>query len=347
MSLTITSESKSKRQCRPRRALRVLLFLPVACALVVLTVWSVAALRFDVRVSWLCTPLALAYALGVLAIWIFIKGRWLKIALTVGGFVLVLGWWLTLQPSNDRDWQPDLAQLAYAEINGNKVSVHNIRNCEYRSETDFDVGYYDKTFDLERIRSTDFYMVYWGSPSMAHTMVSFGFEGGDYLCFSIETRKEKGEGYSAIKGLFRQFELIYVAADERDVVRLRTNYRRGEDAYLFRLNASPAQSRQFFLNYIGRLNSLRQRPEWYSAISQNCTTSIRAQRAAADRAPWDWRMLVNGYGDELLYERGMLATNLPLAELKTRSHINERARAADKAADFSRLIRQGIPGIEP
>jgi len=314
--------------------------------LLLVTVWAVAALRFDVRVSWLRAPLASAYVLAVLAVWIFVKGRWLQIALTACGFVLVLGWWLTLRPSNDRDWQPDLALVAYAEINGNKVSVHNIRNCEYRSETDFDVRYYDKTFDLDRIRSTDFYMVYWGSPYMAHTMVSFGFEGGDYLCFSIETRKEKGEGYSAIKGLFRQFELIYVAADERDVIRLRTNYRTGEEAYLFRLNASPAQSRQFFLNYISRLNSLRQRPEWYNAISQNCTTSIRAQRAAANRAPWDWRMLVNGYGDELLYERGMLATNLPLAELKTRSHINERARAADKAADFSTLIRQGVPGIE-
>jgi hypothetical protein len=121
---------------------------------------------------------------------------------------------------------------------------------------------------------------------MAHTMISFGFEGGDYVCFSIETRKEKGEGYSAVKGLFRQFELVYVVADERDVLRLRTNYRQGEEVYLFRLNGSPAQVREFFLNYVRRMNSLRQRPEWYSALTHNCTTSIRMQRAAADR-PWD------------------------------------------------------------
>jgi hypothetical protein len=182
---------------------------------------------------------------------------------------------------------------------------------------------------------------------MAHTMVSFGWENGDYLCFSIETRKEKGEGYSAVKGLFRQFELIYVAADERDVVRLRTNYRKAEEAYLFRLNATPQQVRKLFLDYVRRLNNLRQRPEWYSAITENCTTSIRAQRAASDRTPWDWRMLANGHGDTLLYERGVIATNLPLAELKERGHINTRARAADQAADFSRRIRQDVPGIEP
>jgi hypothetical protein len=267
--------------------------------------------------------------------------------LTAAGFVLVLAWWLTLQPSNDRDWQPDLAVLAYADLEGNKVTLHNIRNNDYRTETDFEVRHYDKIFDLDKLRSADFYMVYWGSPHMAHTMVSFGFEGGDYLCFSIETRKEKGEGYSAVKGLFRQFELIYVVGEERDLVRLRTNYRKGEDAYLYRLRASPEQIRTFFLAYLQRVNELHRRPEWYSAITHNCTTSIRLQRAASDRAPWDWRMLVNGYGDQLLYERGMITTNLALAGLKQQAHINARARAADQAADFSRQIRQGVPGVEP
>lgn len=177
-------------------------------------------------------------------------------------------------------------------------------------------------------------------------MVSFGFDGGDYVCFSIETRKEKGESYSAIKGLFRQCELIYVAADERDVVRLRTNYRKGEEVYLFRLNGSPDQVRSLFLDYVSRMNNLRDRPAWYNAVDHNCTTSIRTQRAAADRAPWDWRMLANGHGDELLYERGVVTTNLPLAQLKERANINARARAADSSLDFSQQIRQGVPGIK-
>lgn len=348
MSASDASGPRRGRQRWPRCALRILGFVVLGCILLPPTLWAAAALHFDVRVSWLRTPLAAAYLLAVLAVWSIWKTGWMKkVGLTAGGFGLVLAWWLTLQPSNDRDWQPDVAVLSHADIDGNRVTVYNIRNCEYRTETDFDVRHYDRTFDLDRLRSADLYMVYWGSPSMAHTILSFGFEGGDYLCFSIETRKERGEGYSAVKGLFRQFEVIYVAADERDVVRLRTNYRKGEEAYLFRLNASPEAVRALFLDYVRRLNGLRERPEWYNAVTHNCTTSIRMQRTPDDRDPWDWRMLANGYGDELLYERGSIATDLPLAELKERAHIDARARAADRSAEFSKLIRQGIPGIEP
>jgi hypothetical protein len=338
-----SSESQSK-PCRwLRYALRLFGFMALGGVLLLLTLWVVAALYFDVRVSWLRTPLAAAYVVAVLAVWILVKGRWRKVSLTVGGFVVVLAWWLMLQPSNSRDWQPDLAVLPSADIAGNTVTLHNIRNCDYRTETDFDVHYYDKTFDLAKLRAVDFYLVYWGSPHMAHTMATFGFENGDYVCFSIECRKEKSEGYSAVKGLFRQFELIYVVADERDLVRLRTNYRQGEEAYLYRSQLTPEQARTFLLAYLRRVNQLHSRPEWYNAITDNCTTAIRAQRAAQDRAPWNWRMLVNGHLDELLYERGLITTNPPFAELKQRCHINSRAQAADKAADFSKQIRQNLP----
>lgn len=321
-------------------------FRLVITALVLLaSLWAVAALHFDSPTAWSRAFLPLVYVAAIAMLWIRLPGQWLKLASTAGAFVLVLAWWLTLAPSNQRDWQPDLAALAFAEIDGDRVTVHNIRNCDYRSESDFQVRYYDKTYNLEDLTSVDLFLVYWGSPHMAHTMVSFGFNDRDYLCFSIETRKEKGEGYSAVRGLFRQFELIYVAADERDVVRLRTNYRRGEEAYLYRLRASPSQRRGLFLDYLRRLNELRERPEWYSAVTQNCSTSIRAQRTALDRAPWDWRMLANGHLDKLLYERGAIATNLPFADLKSKVHINSAAAAAADAGGFSRRIRDGVPGI--
>ena len=234
----------------------------------------------------------------------------------------------------------------YAEITGNQIDIHNIRNCDYRTETDYDVHYYDKAFDLDQLRTVDLYLVTWGSPDIAHTMVSFGFTTGDHVCFSIETRKEKGEDYSALKGFFRQFELTYVIADERDVVRLRTNYRVGEEVCLYRLQATPEQGRQLFLDYLRRVNELHERAEWYNALTDNCTTAIRTQRAATDRAPWDWRMLLNGHLDELLYERGAIVTNLPFAELKKMSNINARAKRADRSADFSEQIRQNLPGFD-
>ena len=287
-----------------KKFLRLLARAFVWGGLGLVTLWAMAALYFDVRIVWLRLPLAAG--LWHQEFWrcgfgFAVHGRRLSPG---AGFIVVLTWWFSLPPSNNRDWLPDVAVLPYADIAGNQVTIHNIRNCDYRTETDFDVRHYDKTFDLDKLRTADLYLVYWGSPNIAHTMVSFGFDGGDYVCMSIETRKEKGEGYSAVKGLFRQFELTYIIADERDLVRLRTNYRQGEDAYLYRARMTPEQSRTLFLDYLRRANELRERPEWYNALTDNCTTAIRTQRAAADRAPWDWRMLVNGHLDELLYERG-------------------------------------------
>ena len=309
------------------------------------TLWAVAALGIDVRMGWLRRPLAAVYALGILAVWIFVRRPW-KIIFTLGGFVLVLAWWFSLPPTNVADWQPDVAVLPYADITGNRITIHNIRNCDYRTETDYTVRHYDRTFDLAALRTADLYLVTWGSPNIAHTMISFGFTNGDYVCFSIEVRYQKGQHYSAVKGLFRQFTLTYVVADERDVVRLRTNYRTDdEQACLYRLQVTPAQGQKLFLEYLRRADELRDQPVWYNAITDNCTTGIRAQRDTADRAPWNWRMLLNGHLDELLYARGTIVTNLPLAELKKISNINARAKAAGDAADFPQQIRRGLPGF--
>jgi hypothetical protein len=266
-------------------------------------------------------------------------------------FSLVLIWWLTIPPSNNRTWQPDLAILPWAEIAGDKVTIHNIRNCDYRTETDFTVRHYDKTFDLAKLKNVDFFLVYWGSPSIAHTMMSFNFEGQGHVAFSIETRKEKGEDYSTIKGFFRQYEIIYVIADERDLVRLRTNYRekgKGEDVYLYQLNASPEVASKVFLHYLEEVNRLKDKPEWYNALTSNCTTSIRQHTKPFNpNARLDWRMIVNGYIDEMIYERGAVDRSLTFAELKKRSYINPKAQAANTDPNFSQRIRDGLPAKEP
>jgi len=268
--------------------------------------------------------------------------------LAVFSFILV--YWLLMPPSNNRDWQPDLAKLAWAEISADRVTIHDIRNCDYRTETDFIVQHYDKTFDLSKLKSVDFFLVYWGSPKIAHTMMSFDFEGQGTVCISIETRKEKGEDYSTVKGFFRQYEIAYVVADERDLVRLRTNYRekgKGEDVYLYRLNVSPEFNRKVFLSYLNEVNRLKEKPEWYNALTDNCTTSIRKHTMPyLPNANPDWRLIVNGYIDEMLYDNKRLDTSLPFAELKKQSYINPKAKSADKDPAFSQLIRVGIPGKE-
>ena len=261
-------------------------------------------------------------------------------------FSVVLVGWFFMPPSNNRNWQPDVALLPWADIQGASVTIHNIRNCDYRSETEYIVRHYDRTFDLAKLKSIDLSLVYWGSPYIAHTMLSFGFEGGGTVCFSAETRKEVGEAYSTIKGFFRQYELTYVVADERDLIGLRTNYR-GEQVYLYRLHESPDLVRKVFLDFLQEVNSLKNRPQWYNALTSNCMTSFRINTAPYNPdARLDWRLILNGLIDEMLYERKALDTSLPFAELKKRSLINERAKGLDKSPDFSHQIRIGLPGME-
>jgi hypothetical protein len=308
--------------------------------------WAFGAVSYDLPWPALRQPAAIGFALLVCAAVWRMGGCRKKLAAMFAGFLMVLAWWLTLRPSNGRDWQPDVAQTAWAEINGDSVTFHNVRNCDYRTETDYTPRWETRTVRLSQITGIDMAINYWGSPWMAHPIVSFQFADTPPLCFSIETRKEKGESYSAVGGIYRQYELIYVVADERDVIRVRTNYRKGEDIYLYRLTMAPEQSRGRFMEYIRSLNRLRDHPRWYNAVTTNCTTSIRAQHDASKRPPWDWRILVNGKGDEMMFERGTIQTGgLPFAELKSRSLIDERAREADGAPDFSTRIRQGLPGF--
>jgi hypothetical protein len=192
----------------------------------------------------------------------------------------------------------------------------------------------------------DLFLSYWGPTLIAHTIMSFGFAGDEYVAVSIETRKEKNEEYAAIPGFFKQYELIYIVGDERDLVRLRTNYR-GEDVYLYRLKGSSETGRQIFLEYLRDINQLSEHPAWYNALTENCTTSIyRLARPHAARSWWSWKLFANGYLDELAYDLGAVDHSLPFPEFKAHSYINERARAADGDPDFSRKIRVGVPGIE-
>ena len=309
--------------------------------------WAAGALYFDLPIAWLRAPLALTYGLAMLAVPFFIKGRWRALGVVAAGFAVVLVWWFTIKPSNEGNWQPDVAQLAWAEINGDEVTLHNVRNNEYRTETDYTARWETRTVHVSHITGVDLAINYWGSPWMAHPIASFQFADAPPICFSIETRKQVGQTYSALGGLYRQFELIYVVADERDVIRVRTNYRQGEDIYLYRTTMTPAQARERFHEYVRSLNEIRDHPRWYDAITTNCTTSIRDQHPIADRIPWDWRLLLNGKGDELMFARHTIVTGgLRFPELKARSQINARAKAADAMSNFSELIRVGLPTFE-
>jgi len=310
--------------------------------------WGTAAIAFSPLPAQFRPWLTWGFPLFSLAVLLLVRPRRRALLCYCLLFLLLLSGWLAMAPSNDRNWQPDVATLPYGVIDGNRVTIHNIRNIDYRTETDYTVRHYDRTFDLSQLRSIDLFLSDWGLKTIVHTILSFGFADGSYLCISVETRKEVGEEYSALRGFFRNYELTYVVADERDLIRLRTNYRKGESVYLYRLGGSPpAVVREIFLDYVRYINRLRERPEWYNALLGNCTTQIRGHtRPYAGKVWWDWRLLANGYVDEMAYEIGVLDRSLPFAELKQRSLINRRALAAGSDPEFSRRIREGLPGMD-
>jgi hypothetical protein len=308
--------------------------------------WAFGALWFDFPVSALRRPLAAVFALSAIGALAFVRPHWRAQLGVAGAIALLAAWWLTIRPSNTRDWQPEVAEAPYAEIEGDRVVIHNFRNFDYITKTDFRPRWETKTVHLSNLRTVDFFTNYWGSTLICHTFVSFDFGPEGYVCISIETRMAKGQAYSAIAGLYRQFELYYVIGDERDIVRLRTNYRL-EDVYLYHLvPATPERSRALFLDYVKSGNELRERAQWYNELTSNCTSNVRLHiKNIGSAHPWDWQLLVNGTIDEHAYDLGALDTSLPFAELKRLSHINDRARAADRDPAFSSRIRDGLPGM--
>jgi hypothetical protein len=317
--------------------------------------WGILALLIDIPSGRLGISLASVYTIGSLVCLFFIFplrrnstrtfGKALAVFLVL--FVGVFIWWNTILPSHEREWYDDVSQMPWVEIERDFVTLHNVRDFNYRSVSDYNSRYLTRTVSLSDIEGFDFFLCYWGSPWIAHPIISFRFKGEDPIAISVETRKETGEKYSTVKGFFRQYELIYIVAEERDIVRLRTNFREGEDAYLYRTSSSPERAKAIFLDYVRRINELHAEPEFYNALKSNCTTNIRIHTAAADGdnlASWDWRILLNGKADEWVYERGSIDQSMPFEKLKALSHINNTAQKVKDLSAFSTEIRKGLPG---
>jgi len=315
----------------------------------VTTLWGALAVYFgDSHAGIVQTGGAVLFGLcglaALIGLWF---PRWRKRLGRVYGvlFAAILVWWIAISPSNARQWQRDVAKLAYAVVDGDKVTVHNIRNFDYRSEFDYRPSYYTKTYDLNKLEGMDLISVYWMGPAIAHTILSFDFGGNEHLAVSIEARKERNESYSSIKGFFRQYELIYIVADERDVVRLRTNYRQAppEQVYLYRLQGPLQNARRLFLEYVKKINALNTKPEFYNTLLDNCTTAIWLNtRINPEHLPFSWKILLSGYLPEYLYASDRLDSRIPFSELQQQARINSRAQAADQASDFSTRIRASM-----
>lgn len=320
------------------------LLLVLATALVAL--WGTLAL-------WYRLPLgefgryampALWLILAFLALAALIAARWRLVLPFAIAFAGLMTWWSTIKPTGKGDWAPDVARQFTATVEGSTALLRNVRDFDWRSDSDFTERWDDRSYDLDTITGVDLFASYWSGPAIAHTILSFGFTDGRHLAFSVEVRRQKNEVYSAISGFFKQNELVVIAADERDVIRVRSNVR-GEDVQLFRLRTSPPQAKELFLYLLSEANALAAHPRFYNTATTNCTTvPFHLARKLDPGLPVDWRVLLSGYLPDYLYDIDALSSREPLGELRQRGRIDARAKAADDSADFSSLIRVDVPG---
>lgn len=316
-----------------------------------LILWATAALYFDLSPAGLHLFTPAIYLVTVAILLRVAKRRSLRMAVCLVAFLIVLACWFSLKPSNNGAWQPNVSQTPWAEVDGDRVTIHNFRNCYYRQETDFACEWLTKTVFLSQLRGIDLFMDYWSSHWIAHPIVSFQFGDNDYVAASIEVRYQFGQSYSPVRSFFRQFTIIYVFANERDLIRLRTNYRSGEKVYLYHIVASPEWSRSLFQQYLNGANQLRDHPRWFNALTDNCTTNIFTLMAETGHLPagssrYKWWIFLNGWAPEMLYRGGNFAGNLPFPDLERQACINPVANTLNDAPDFSARIRMNRPGFE-
>jgi len=321
---------------------RVAIFAVMALVTFCLGMWGALALWYRLPGNLIVRTIGgMIWAVGALALIVIAINRhsWLPFGVYVTIYAALLFWWASIAPSNDRIWADDVSHLLTGKVEGSRVTLSNVRDFSWRTDDDYDARWETRHYDVDRLATADAVLSYWGSTAIAHAMISFGFDDGSHVVFSVEIRRKRGQQYSALGGFFKQFETILVAADERDIIRVRTNVR-GEDDYLYLLRMDKAAMRALFLSYVQAANKLAVTPAFYNTIASNCTTIVYRMAKQIDPGlPRDVRLLLTGYLPEYLYKVGALDQGVPLDTLRQRGRITERARNSAPGDDFSRVIR--------
>lgn len=347
-SSTDSTAKRNKEEGVLRRGLSIFGFLSRGLVFLLGSLWAYGAIYFDgpgARGSRVNIALAIAWALLAVVLLIKAPGRRTRAMTWLACMAVVILPWLLIRPSHDRDWQAEWKETGWAEIEGDLITFHNFRNFDYAMDGTITERWETRTVHLSKLRGLDYFHDAFGGELIAHTLLSYDFGEDGHVVLSIETRRELGESYSEVGGFYKMFELQYLFGDERDLVRVRSNLR-NEPVHLYRTKFDSMRVRESFLESVHALNSLHDQPRWYNVVTNNCTTSLRTQTPTRKRAKFDYRMLLNGKLDALVYEKdGFFTDGLSFPELRAQSLINEAANAAHNDPLFSMRIRAGRPGF--
>lgn len=329
-----------------RKLLLIIIVLALALAVALMTAWGVLALWYRAPFG-VTGKYAVAGLFGLAGlsslVFLFTRRRWQAAGIFAAIFAGLLVWWNTITPPASGDWQPQVARQVTGTVNGDTLTLTNMRAFEWRTADDFTENWVTRSYDLSKLERLDLFMSYWSGKTIAHMVLSFGFSDGEQLAWSAEVRYPQKGDYSPVADAFKTDTLILVASDERDIIGLRTNVR-GEDVQLYRLNATPQQARNLLLGYVADANELAAAPKFYNSITMNCTTVIvRIIKLIGITVPMDWRLLVNGYLPEYLYDHRLVDTRIPFSELEARSHVGQKATANGLTSGYSQAIREGAP----
>jgi hypothetical protein len=322
--------------------LRWMLYVLIVLVMVLFGGWGALALWYQfpggAALRWIASML---WTLGVVVALVLCLSRrsGLPIGVFALAFLLLLAWWGTIKPSNHRDWADDVARSLTGSVDGDRVTLYNVRDFNWRSNEDYDARWETRSYDLDHLSSADLVLSSWGMPGIVHALISFGFDDGSHAVFSVEIRRQRHQSFSSIGGFFKDFERTIVAADEKDVIRLRTNVR-GETDHLYRLQMDKPAMRALFLSYVKQANELAVQPAYYNTVTSNCVTIVYGMAKQIDPGlPYHYSLLLTAYLPEYLYQIGALDKGYPLEVLKERGDITARARAAGPGDDFSKAIR--------
>lgn len=310
----------------------------LAAALVLAFLWLAVGVHLSGLVLRLAQGAILVSAL--VALWGVLRGKPLVPFGVAGSAALLVSlWWSFLPASNDRIWAAEYARTLTSSIDGDLVTLENVRNFRWQTIDTAKEAWETRVFDARTVTSVDVFTSVWGNPNIAHVMVSFGFEDGRHIAFSAETRRREGQVYSTLGGFVREFELTLLAADERDVIWLRTDLR-GERVSLFPLTLTPEARRAMFLAFAEFADELDRQPQWYNTLLDNCTTvPLRIVRSLNARLPLDWRMLASGRLPAYLYDLGVLRPDFGLSDVEATAVLPVFGAWPEDGIAYSQAIR--------